>query len=72
MYGPVDLVGLFCTVILRDDHSSAAGQPHKEAHHQIDQRTGGSSYCRQSLFSHKAAYYHSICRIIKLLKKSSE
>ena len=72
MHGPMHPIFLSRPIKLGNYYRSTAGKSHKKAHQQVDQRTGGSSYCCQRLLSHEPAHHHGVRRIVKLLKKCSQ
>ena len=41
---PVNLVRLFCPIILRNNNCGTTGKTHKKSHQQVDQRAGASAY----------------------------
>ena len=57
---------------LRDGHGSTRGEPGEEAYHKGNDLGGRTAYARKRFFSHKLSHDHTVDRIIKLLKKSSE
>ena len=48
------------------------GEPGEEAYHKGNDLGGRTAYARKRFFSHKLSHDHTVDRIIKLLKKSSE
>ena len=60
------------TEILGDDHRSARGQAHKEAHNQIDQRAGSAADGCQRLLANKLTHHHCVHGVIQLLKEGTQ
>ena len=59
-------------VKLGDDNCRTRRKSYKKANQQVRKHRCASADRRQRFLSDKTAYYHRICRIIELLKKSSK